>query len=101
MIVIVHVGVRRGDGCLGRSIGADRDVTVRIAGVRAIGIIDAMLLVIGIEVWTGGLEIGWLATGVLVDMNAMLARRKAVQVELDFDSHFDGFAGRRKHGRAD
>jgi hypothetical protein len=61
----------------------DRDVLGKIAGVVAHGILKAVLLVLGIEVRTGGLEVGRIAEGFGVDVDAMLANGEVFEVELD------------------
>src|SRR2546430_5833658 len=57
-----------------------------VAGVMALWIIQAMLLVVGIEMRAGGLEIRTLALCVLVKMNCVLPGLQAVQVELESDA---------------
>ncbi len=44
-----------------------------------------------VEMWTGGLEVRCLALGILMDVQRMLARRQALDVQLDFHS-MRGFA---------
>jgi hypothetical protein len=51
--------------------------------VVAHGILKAVLLVLGIEVRTGGLEVGWIAEGFGVYVDAMLADGKIFEVNLD------------------
>jgi hypothetical protein len=51
-----------------------------------IGALVSVLLSTGIEVPAGSLEVRWIALGILVDMDGMLARRQVFQVHLDFDS---------------
>ena len=62
---------------------ADHDVLGKIAGVVAHGIQGAVLLVLGIEVAAGGLEVGRFAEGLGVDVDGVLADGKIFEVELD------------------
>src|SRR5205823_13691097 len=61
----------------------DGDVQGKIAGVVAHGILNAVLLVLGIEVSAGGLEVGWIAEGFGVDVDGVLADGKIFEVEFD------------------
>src|SRR6267378_2626220 len=55
---------------------ADHDVLGKVAGVVAHGIERAVLLVLGIEVAGGSLEVGGVAEGLGVDVDSVLADRK-------------------------
>ena len=45
----------------------------------------AVVLAGGIEVATSGREVRWIALWVLVDVGGVLAGRKVLELELDFD----------------
>jgi hypothetical protein len=51
--------------------------------VVAFGILQPVLLALGIKVRAGRLEIGGIALGVLMDVDAVLAGWKIVQAELE------------------
>jgi hypothetical protein len=59
---------------------------LHVTGVVAIGIIEAVLLSVGIEMRAGGLEIGSVALGTLMKMDGVLARRKIVKLKLEADA---------------
>src|SRR5580698_2903335 len=59
---------------------------LHVTGVVAIGIIEAVLLSVGIEMRAGGLEIGSVALGTLMKMEGVLARRKSVKLKLEADA---------------
>ncbi len=62
---------------------ADGDVLGQVAVVVAHGVQGAVLLVVGIEVAAGGLEVGRFAERLLVDVDGVLADGKVLEVELD------------------
>ena len=66
---------------LGDALFVDAEVH-HVAGVVAIGILQAVLLSIGIEVRARGLEVRTIALGVLMKVNAVFARRQVVQIEV-------------------
>lgn len=88
--------VRVGNGCFRLSIGCDGEV-LHIAGVRAIGILQSVVLANGIKVTASGFEVGRFATGLLVNVNGVLAWGQIHQIQLDFDAR----AGFRDGGGAD
>ena len=71
------------EGGLAEVTFADSDVLRKVAGVVAHGILKAVLFVLGIEVWAGGLEVRGVAQGLGVDVDGMLADGKILEVELD------------------
>jgi hypothetical protein len=78
-----------GDLRLRLAVRSDRDVQ-HVAGVVALRILEAVLPGLRIEVAACRLEVWRIALRVLVEVNAMLAGRQAVEVELDLDSAADG-----------
>jgi len=70
------------DGRLGRAGAADGEVG-HVAGVMAVGIFEAVLFAVGVEMRSGGLEVRCIAFGVLMEMQRVLAGRQVLQVELD------------------
>ena len=67
--------------CIGLTIRVDDEV-LHVASVVAFGILQAVLLAIGIEMRAGRLEVGGIALGVLVEVDGVLAGREIVQVKL-------------------
>ena len=59
-------------------------------------IVDAVLLAARVEVGTRGFEVGRIAFGVLMDVNAMLAGRQVFYVYPHV--HGSGFAGTQRYG---
>ena len=49
----------------------------------AFGILQAVLLVVGIEMRAGGFEVGAIALGILMEVDGVFARRKTVEVKLE------------------
>ena len=82
-----RVGIERDSGNLDRDfVGAvglhcqiDRDIAV----VMALRIINAVLLLVGVEVASGGLEVGSLAERFGVDVDGVFAGGQVFEVELD------------------
>src|SRR5579863_5018751 len=66
---------------LGRALLVDAEIH-HVAGVVAIGILKAVLFSIGIEVRARGLEVWTIALGVLMEVNAVCARRQVMQIEV-------------------
>ncbi len=60
-----------------RAIRLDHEI-LHVAGVRAVGILEAMLLHIGVEMAARGGELRAFALGVLMDVNSMFARRQVL-----------------------
>ncbi len=52
----------------------------------AVGIIETVLLAIGIEVSTGGFEVGAFALGDLMEVDGMFSGREIVEFELEGDA---------------
>src|SRR5438477_2951144 len=81
------------------SIGANGEV-LHIAGVVAFGIIETMLLVLGIEVSTGRFKIRPFALGNLMEVDGVLSGREVVKFDFESDARSlipndhvaDGFA---------
>ena len=63
-----------------------------IASMMAFGILQAVLFSIGIEVRSRGLEVGTIALGVLMEVDAMRARWQIVQFYIENHSCFLGAA---------
>src|SRR5271165_1061796 len=79
--VKAHVLVHQGYGDL--AVGLHGQVLGHVAIVVTVGILVSVLLGCGVEVSAGGLEVGWIALGVLVNVDGVLAGRKVLQVDLD------------------
>ncbi len=77
-IVIFEIGARF-------AIGADGEV-FHIAGVVALGIIETVLLAVGIEVPAGGFEVGAFALGNLMEVDGMFSGGEIVESELQGDA---------------
>jgi hypothetical protein len=81
------------------AIGPDGEV-FHIPGVVAVGIIETVLLAVGIEVSTGRFEVRSFALGDLMEVDGMFSGREIVQFELECDARSlipdedvaDGFA---------
>ena len=69
---------------VGFAFGIDGEV-LHVAGVMAFGILQAVLLGVGIEMRAGGFEVGGIALGVLMKVDAMFAGREIVKAELEAD----------------
>src|ERR1700676_2854674 len=67
---------------IGFALGVDGEV-FHVAGVMAFGIVESVLFGFGIEVRTGGFEIRRIAFGILMKVNSVLARGKAVKMQLE------------------
>src|SRR5271170_4182560 len=78
-----YVGVL--EGSIGFAVGADGQVQ-HVAGVMAFGVLQSVLLAVGIEVRACGFKIGSIALGVLVDVDAVLAGREVVKSKLEADT---------------
>ena len=59
------------------------------------GVLEAVLLVVGVEVAAGSLEVRAVAEGLSVDVDAMLAYGEILEVELDLYALFGGAEGCR------
>jgi len=82
---------------LGDALFVDAEVH-HVAGVVAIGILEAVLFSVGIEVWARGLEVRTIALGVLMKVNAVFAGRQVMQIEVEpYPRAF--FAGSALHYR--
>src|SRR5260370_15146551 len=53
-----------------------------VAGVRALGILQAVMFAVGIEMTTSGFEVGAFTLGGLMDVDGVFAGREVLQVEL-------------------
>src|SRR5579863_803876 len=67
---------------LGRALFIDAEVH-HVAGVVAVGILQAVLFSIGIEVWARRLEIRTIALCVLMEVNAVSAGRQVMQIKVE------------------
>ena len=65
------------------AVSADAEVH-HVASVVAFGILQAVLLAVWIKVWTGGLEVGTIAFGVLMEVNAVFARRQIMKLYIEY-----------------
>ena len=70
------------------AVCADREVSM-IAGMMAFRIVEAMLLAIGIEVRSGGFEVGRSASCSLMKVNRVFARREIFEIQ--FHPHSSRF----------
>ena len=84
VVVVVHVYARVCDGLFRFAFGVDGEVG-HVAGVRAVGIVEAMLLAVGIEMALGSGE-RRLANSTLMDVERVVARRQVHEVDLDGDA---------------
>src|SRR5580700_2905660 len=60
------------------------DEVQHVAGVVAFGTLQAVLLAVWIEVWTGRLEVGTIALGILMEVNAVFARRQIMHLYIEY-----------------
>ena len=77
-----YVFVLQGDVSLAFHVN---DEVLHITGVMAFGVLQAVLLGVGIEMRAGGFEVGGVALGVLMKVDAMFAGREIVKAELEAD----------------
>ena len=73
---------------------ADGDVLGEIAGVVTHGVLKAVLFAGGVVVAASGLEVRRITVGAGVDVNAVLAHGKILEIELEVDALFAGSEGR-------
>jgi len=66
---------------IGLAFGVDGEVQ-HVAGMMALGVLQAVLLAVGIEMRAGRLEVGGVAFGVLMEVNGVFAGGKIVQAKL-------------------
>src|SRR5215469_11723578 len=78
-LLVLEMHVRR---C---AIGPDHEVP-EIAGVVALGIVEAVFLAFGIEMSARGFEIGTLTFRHLMEMDGMFPGREIVKMEIDGDT---------------
>jgi hypothetical protein len=64
---------------LGFTVGSHVEVE-HVTGMVTLGILQAMLFPVWIEMWTGGFEVWWITLGVLMEVQRVLARRQIVEV---------------------
>ena len=69
----------------GFAVCADREIGI-VAVVVALGILQSMLLAIGIEMGSRGLEVRGIALRVLMKVDGMYARRQILEIDLHSDS---------------
>jgi hypothetical protein len=71
--------------CAGLASGVDGEVS-HVTGVMTLGVIESVFFAVGIEVRTGGFEVGAIALGILMEVDGVFARRKAVEMKLKRDT---------------
>ena len=79
----VHREVVNVEGGLAEVAFTDSDVVRQVAGMVAHGVLEAVLLIVGVEVAACCIEVGSVAEGFGVDVDAMLAYREVLEVEFD------------------
>ena len=84
---------------VGVAFGIDREI-LDVAGVMALGIVESVLLAFGIEMRTGGFEVGAVALRILMEVDRMFTGRKAVKVKLKGDTGSLGRENDRSYGFA-
>ena len=67
------------DGGLGGSFSGDSEV-LHVTSVRPFGVLEAMVLLFGVEMASGGRKCGRLAGGVLMKVKRMFTWRQAMQI---------------------
>jgi hypothetical protein len=96
MLIAAHGDAGGNDGDVrGAIVGDDQEEIRNVAGHGASAGVAR-----GIKVWTGGLEIGRFALGVLMNVHGVLARRKILDIELEADTIGSAGEGRSAHGFA-
>ena len=83
--VIAEVYVLVGDAYFCFSVGADGEVG-HVAGVMAIGIVEAVLLAVRIEMRARGFEVRPFAFRDLMEVDRVFTRREIFEVEVQADS---------------
>jgi len=73
---------------LAGAVFADHDVLGEVAGVVTHRILKAVLLIFGVEVAAGGLEVGGFAKRLGVDVDGVLAGGKILKIDLDDEFAF-------------
>jgi len=81
------------EGGLAEVAFADGDVLREVARVVAHGVFEAVLLVVGVEVGAGALEVRAVAEGLGVDVDAVFTYGEVLEVELDLNALFGGAKG--------
>lgn len=84
VIAIAHVHTRIGDGRLRLALRIDFEVR-HVASVWPVGIIEAVMLLVGIEMRASAGERRF-ALGVLMDVQGVFARGQVHQIQLDADA---------------
>src|SRR5579872_4904816 len=79
----VHVLVSEFHGSL--AVWLDDEVQ-HVSSVVAFGALQAVLLAIWIEMWAGGLEVGTIALGILMEVNAVFAWSQIMQLYIEYDA---------------
>jgi hypothetical protein len=67
---------------------------VHVTGVGTVGILEAVLLAVGVEMGASRFEIRRFALGILVDVNGVFAGWQVLQVQLDLDAFTSGLERR-------
>src|SRR5882757_3327709 len=83
----------------GTSSGRHAEV-LHVARMMAFLVLESMLLIGGIEVRPGALEVGRLAAGSLVDVKGVLSGRQVLHPQADVHTFSGGGDGRRPDGLA-
>jgi hypothetical protein len=93
MLIAAHGDAGGNDGDVrGAIVGDDQEEIRNVAGHGA-----AAGVARGIKVWTGGLEIGRIAFGVLMNVHGVLAGRKILDIEFEADAIGSAGEGRGAH----
>ncbi len=82
------------EGGLAEVAFTDDYILREVAGMMAHRVLEAVLLVVGVEVGASGLEVRTVAQGFGVDVNAMLANGEVLEVKFDLNALFGGAEGR-------
>ena len=99
--VTAKVYVLVGEGDLCRSVCRNGEVR-HVSGMMAFRIGEAVFPALRIEVGAGGLEVGRIALGTLVDVDSVFTRRQILQVEMNLDTSTQRFleSGRSEEGES-
>jgi|SRR5208337_62567 len=69
-------------GGIGFAFHVNREVR-HVAGVMAFGVVETVLLAVGIEMRAGGFEVWRIALGILMEVDGVLAGRQIVKMKLE------------------
>lgn len=79
----IDVSVREFHG--GFAVWLDDEVQ-HVSSVVAFRALQAVLLAVWIEMWAGGLEVGTIALGVLMEVNAVFAWSQIMHLYIEYDA---------------